>query len=161
MQLLAQRRYKSVIKDQDARVGDSLDEERSFGLSLACITSAGVLRSSCVCLACYVSLQVDGRIFLLLQGQQLDNRVCLFVNLALWEEFPVQEVLHCTKQAHIVYKQQTQVVVTLRVDSPRHLVQHAVLQTDCPKIVPDFVRLWYDKGRGRPKTRQDIQLIVS
>ena len=31
-----------------------------------------------------------------------------------------------------------------------------VLRADCPQRVPDFVCLWYDKGRGRPKTRLDI-----
>ena len=31
-----------------------------------------------------------------------------------------------------------------------------VLRADCPQRVPDFVCLWYDKGKGRPKTRLDI-----
>ena len=127
-------------------------------------------RESCIALVpawrALVSLirfKVDGRIFLLWQGQQLDNRVGLFVNLASWEEFPVQEVLHCTTQAHIVYKWQAQVDITLRVDNPRQLVHHGstTSRLDCPKRVPDFVCLWYGKGRGRPKIRQDIQRIVS
>ena len=127
-------------------------------------------RESCIALVsawcAIVSLirfKVDGRIFSLWQGQQLDNRVCLFVNLASWKEFPVQEVLHCTTQAHIVYKWQAQVDITLRVDNPRHLVHHGstTSKLDCSKRVPDFVCLWYGKGRGRPKTRQDIQRIVS
>ena len=50
---LAALRESVIRENQDVRVGDSLDEERSSGLSLACIISAKVLYSSCVCLACY------------------------------------------------------------------------------------------------------------